>query len=436
MNILHISTYEAGGAGRAACRLHCGLLLSETRSRVLVRHRKDTDTNVLAFTPRWSNWRRFQGLMRAKYVKYYSKKNLKNGVTESFTDSRSRFKAAFVDNLPDCDVINLHWVSDDFLDYDGFFNSVPVDIPVVWTLHDMNPFTGGCHYDSECGRFSLSCGECPLLGTTGSNDLSNKIWRRKHRAFERAIKRGVKIHIVSPSRWLADCAKKSSLFNQFSVSVIPNGLNAEIFKPFDSAGFREAFGISSAQRILFFSSARITDKRKGFELLIKALRLLPLERLNIHLICAGWGSQLDGLKDVPISFLGDISNDRLLALAYSAADLFVISSLQDNLPNTVLEAMACGTPVVGFDVGGIPDMVRPGKTGLLAQAGDPHSLARAIQSILEDDNLGESMANESRATVLREYTLEAQAKAYINLYESLVDHNHAKSFNLPANQYV
>jgi len=470
MRICHISTNDIdGGAARAAYRLHTGLLRLGHDSTMLVKHKLSNDPHVTVFQSGWSRWRRLLGLLRAKRIaadlSRYPSASLKHG--GFFTDDRSRFGEALAHAVPDCDVVNLHWVGFDFMDYRGFFRVMAERrIPVVWTMHDMNPFTGGCHYTGGCERFRDKCGGCPVLGgqatdlgfakgyaghgcrpqttdqgrtknyerrTTNQEhnaegvneefnaDLSRRIWERKRRALDRARAQGLGLRIVSPSRWLADCAGKSTLLKGIPVSVIPYGLDPDRFRPLDGGGLRQALGVSPEYRMILFVAASLKDCRKGLFLLRTALREPSLADINLHLVGVGNGGSVDGFDGLRVSFTGEIAGDDLLSLVYSAADLFVIPSREDNLPNTVIEAMACGTPVVGFDCGGIPDMVRSGKTGLLAPVGDVESLANAIRTFLEDDALRHRMSVECRETVLREFTLERQASAYAALYESLIE---------------
>jgi glycosyltransferase involved in cell wall biosynthesis len=456
MKIIHISTNDiAGGAARAAYRLHTGLCRLGHDSQMLVKHKLSCDPHVHVFQTGWPRWRRLLGWLRAQQIaadlNRYPSATPNNGVL--FTDDRSRFGDAVARTIPDCDVVNLHWVGLDFVDYEGFFRVMAKRrIPVVWTMHDMNPFTGGCHYTGGCERYRERCGGCPVLRKVESRkrkseiemvgeslaeaqraqrdqeprtnnqelfapDLSSAIWERKRRAFDQAVAHGLRLQLVSPSRWLADCARQSSLLARFPVHVQPNGLDAEQFRGLDAVGMRQALGVHPDARVVLFVAENVSDRRKGLSLLLTALRRLHLERINVHLVGVGTSRPVAGFDGLKVSFTGEIASETLMALVYSAADVFVIPSLEDNLPNTVLEAMACGTPVVGFDTGGIPDMVRQGKTGLLAPVGDVDALADAIRTILGDAALRQRMVDECRATVLREFTLERQATAYVDVYE-------------------
>jgi len=321
-----------------------------------------------------------------------------------------------VHTLPDADLYNLHWVNE-FIDPLPFFQEVSQ--PVVWTLHDMNPFTGGCHYNVGCRRFEKQCGACPQLGSNTEDDLSRAVWRRKEKAYENED-----LHVVTPSRWLGKEAQESALLGRYPSHVIPYGLDTEVFRPRSAAGMRLPLGIDEAAQVVLFISQTTTNTRKGFSHVRDALAGLNSEgHSEVHLVSIGKNApNVEG--GLAHTHLGSINSDVLLSAILSMANLFVISSRQDNLPNTVLEAMACGTPVVGYDTGGIPDMVRPGRTGWLAKNQNVRALRAAIQQALTEDAKRERLGRKCRQVVENEYTLQVQAKQYIELYEDiLADHD-------------
>lgn len=417
MRILHINTTDiAGGAARAAYRLHLGLVDLGQESGMYVAQRSSSDGGVTRFTPPTS-WKhrilpRIRGL--SIYLDYALYNRSRPEGYELFRTDKNQYTSCVLKQLPVCDVINLHWIAD-FIDYKSFFTGIPGSIPIIWTLHDMNPFTGGCHYDDHCRRHREKCGQCPQLGSDSPRDLSARTWERKMKLFSRIGTH--RLHVVTPSRWLADEVRSSSLMNRFPVSVIPNSLDTGTFSPVDKTLARSAFGLPHEAKTVLFVSESTTKHRKGFGYLSEALAGLS-DIPGIHLVSLG-----KGIPPVPTSIphlhLGSIENDRLLALAYSAADLFVIPSLQDNLPNTVLESIACGTPVVGFDIGGIPDMVRPQATGLLTPPGNTSDLRDAIRALLEDDSKRSSLSTNCLRVSVDEYSLKVQAKRYLALYQRM-----------------
>jgi glycosyltransferase involved in cell wall biosynthesis len=280
----------------------------------------------------------------------------------------------------------------------------------------MNPFTGGCHYDGGCQAYISGCGSCPQLASTAKHDLAYAIFQRKHRALSR-IPAG-NIRVVSPSRWLAEEARKSILFRQLNISIIPYGLDVEAFQPRDKVAARMALGLASEAKVILFVAADVSSQRKGLDLLLSALNELDGYK-DIQLLTVGGGRCV-----LPTEFshchVGEVNSDRILSAVYSAADVFVIPSRQDNLPLTALEALACGTPVVGFRVGGMPDIVRHRITGLLAEPEDVRDLRDAITTLLGDSNLRHELSVSCRQIATKEYGLELQSSRYIELYNAML----------------
>jgi len=289
---------------------------------------------------------------------------------------------------------------------------------VVWTLHDMNPFTGGCHHAADCEKFRACCGACPVLGSDAENDLSRRIWNRKRQAYDSAERGG--LSFVAPSRWLASKAQESSLVGTSPVSVIPYGLDTGIFRPHERGPARDALGLAREAPIILFASYFSRDSYKGFSLLLEALkRIQPIPNLRAISVGAGESEDVQG-SPVPIQSLGFIKEQERMALIYSAADLFVLPSLQDNFPNTALEALACGTPVVAFRVGGIPEIVRDDLTGITASSGDTEGLAKAIAGLLGDPAKRSRISSNCRHVAIGEYSLKIQAERYIDLYREML----------------
>jgi len=419
LKITHISTYDvSGGAARAAYLLHKGLNCIGQKSMMLVKRRKSNDLTVKLFNPSESFAGRVKRLLRRKKIiqdfmpyKYtIRKKNV-----ELFSDDRTQFRGMLSHYLSDSDIVNLHWVTY-FLDYQYFFAHIPKNWPVVWTLHDMNTFTGGCHYNNGCDKYLHQCDECPQLGSNKKKDLSHQIWRRKKRVYDRVDSR--RLHIVTPSQWLGMEASKSPLLNRFPVTVIPNGIDTDVFVPRNKSAIRAALDIPRNAKVILFVAASIEIHRKGFEFLSKILSSCE-DIEGLFLISLGSGGSSINVK-VPHLHIDRLNNDYFISLVYSAADLFVIPSIQDNLPNTVLESLSCGIPVVGFNTGGIPDMVRPGITGLLVPPRDVAAMHAAIAELLQNPANRAEMSDNCRRIAVKEYALEVQAHRYVKLYEKIL----------------
>ena len=428
MRIVHLCMQDFGGAGRAAYRLHRGLLSIGVNSTMVVLNKKSEDPSVKVIpdaysgpmtscidTPRhdsltWQKHAQRWGMLLAHYPK-------RPDGLELFRDADSDVRLDLIEEVQEADIINLHWVN-------GVFDckrapSSMAGKPVVWTIHDMNPFTGGCHYAGDCNRYKTECGKCPQLGSEKENDLSNIIWKKKSNAYPL-----LNINVVSPSKWLARCATESNLFSQFSVSVIPNSCPTDKFIPYSKKEARKFFGIEMSTNVILFGADTVVNKRKGIVYLLKALNnLIYSEKQNILLITFGHipDNIMINIK-YPVKNFGHVSDQKQLSIIYSMADLFVITSLEDNLPNTVLESMACGTPVVGFNIGGIPDMIEHKETGYLVKPKDVDDLAKGISWILSSSEETKSkLSKQCRKKAEELYALEIQANNYRRLYEELYE---------------
>ena len=421
MRVLHISTSDAGGgAARAAYRLHAGLRTLGVDSHMVVAKATSGDPTCRKVTVHGGLGAKLWRRRRRKAVDRdwaAVKPGLPAGF-EWFSDDRTevgRDLARTVVESGPWDVVNLHWTGG-LLDWGAFFASPAAAVPLVWRLADMGAITGGCHYDGGCGRFHNVCGACPVLGSSVDDDLSRHVWQRRHAALAHVPSDG--LTVVGPSRWIAAQSRRSSLFSRFPTTVIPNGLDAESFAPRDQRFARDLLGVPAEARVVLFVAESTENKRKGFAELLDAIdRLADVPGLLLLSV----GGQAPRLPDgVANRHLGRVTADRLLSAAYAAADVFVIPSLQESFGQTVTEAMACGTPVVGFDAGGIPDMVRPGVTGQLAPVGDTAALAAAVRTVLADPDRA-AMGRRCRQVALDEYTVGLQAERYAALYQSLAE---------------
>lgn len=413
-SVLHIATSAEGGAGIAAVRLHQALRAAGVNSRVAVADGRKAGEDIVnpSIPTRRPN---LGGRLAARMIKLerrLSSKNVSHKLAY-FSDDR----VPGPDRLfgrPQADILNLHWVAN-FLDYRKFFPSVRKGQPVVWTLHDMAPMTGGCHYAMECSRFTRACGACPLLGSKSERDLTHRIHRRKSAALEGLIPESTRI--VAPSRWLADEARRSSLLRRFDVDVIQNGIDVETFAPRDRSIARDVLGLPQESSVVLFAADNMTDYRKGMDLLLSALEGLSAIR-PVALAAIGGGAAT--LPDGSIA-IGRIENPRLMSFLYSAADIFVLPTRADNLPNVLVEAMACGTPCVSFRIGGVPDIVRHGETGLLAEPDDVSSLRQCLLTLLQDYEMRSRMSRACREIAVKEYSDTLVARRYVALYEELIE---------------
>jgi glycosyltransferase involved in cell wall biosynthesis len=404
-----------GGAARAAFRLHKGLRGLGVESTYYVRDQTNPDPSIRRFVPNPADLQTRVSAKAMRDAAYNVYAATRSPDIELFSQERVDGDENFFIQMPRADVINLHWVAG-FVDYHTFFTP-RVTKPVVWTLHDMNPFTGGCHYDQGCGKYKSQCAACPLLGTDDPHDLSSKVFAGKKAMLDAWP--AARLKIVTPSRWLAEEARASALFQRFEATVIPNGLETDVFKPMNKAEARAKLNLPPDARIVLFVSNHIRLARKGFRELVHALSLVP-DAHNLLLVGVGDSHILSVEAPFKVQQIEHVNDDATTAMIYAAADVMAIPSRQDNLPNTILESMSCGTPVVGFAAGGIPDLVREDETGFLAPPGNVAALSLAFMKAFENVEHLRNCGARGRTMVERDYSLAAQATAYRAFYERVI----------------
>ena len=425
IKVVHLSTQDFGGAGKAAYRLHKGLQSIGIDSNMIVLNKGSGDPSVRVLPNNYSEsmascldvqaynspiWDGQNGRWHNLMGEY---PNRPAGL-EMFSDAISDVRLDRVHEIQEANIINLHWVAGT-VNWSNAFLGIG-DKPIIWTLHDMNPFTGGCHYAGGCKKYMESCGACPQLGSNVHDDLSHRVWKQKRKAYQ-----GLKINVVTPSRWLGECVSESKLFSHFPVRIIPYGFPLDTFRLYPKAEIRKELDIPESAKVILFGADSVVNVRKGFAYLIEALNRRSLE-YGHDIVILTFGSLPEGVKiksRYPVYNLGRLADENQLAMAYSAADVFVIPSIEDNLPNTVVEAMACGVPVVGFDIGGIPDMVDHKKSGFLVRPKDIMGLIEGIDWVISSSDSGTNFPERCREKVEKEYALEVQARAYYGLYKGI-----------------
>ncbi|MCI0645221.1 MAG: glycosyltransferase family 4 protein [Chloroflexi bacterium] len=336
--------------------------------------------------------------------------------------------------LQQADVVNLHNLHGRYFNY-HLLPELTAYKPVIWTLHDMWAFTGHCAYSYDCQRWQNGCFRCPLLRNGGRRivepkptliDRTQTIWRQKRQLYERA-----KPHVVTPSNWLLSLVQKSILTDAASLHCIPNGVDLEIFCPQERAMVRRKLDVPLDAKVVMFIAARVTSGRKGFAYLLEALK--EVENEPVFLLTIGEQVAVeDQLQHFKWRHLGHVEDEATLSQAYNAADLFVFPTLADNQPLVIIEALACGTPVVSFNVGGVPEMVRHMETGYLARYKDVGDLAGGMATLLRDDAGLLQMRQRCREVAVAEYGLALQAHRYLALYEQAIEGYARRSFEQTA----
>ena len=417
--VAHFCMQDFGGAGTAALRLHLGLLMINFDSTFYVMNSHKWSKNTVLLTDSPIANQHGKKISSPEWTDFLEKNNQRLSAYPHRPKDLEMFStlwaAPSLDEIPalkHADIIHFHWIAGTVC--------IPANIEflkkkkIVWTLHDMNPFTGGCHYAGDCNAYRHHCGACPQLGSNKDNDLSFEIWYNKNRAY-----RQLDITVITPSRWLGECAKTSSLFSTFPVHTIPYGLPTDIFNPTQRSEMRARMKISPDTFVVLFGADVLHNKRKGFKHILETLKILKSTG-QTNIILATFGRS----KNIPLEDIGYptisfdyVDNEFQLASIYNMADVTLIPSLEDNLPNIVLESMACGTPVVGFNVGGIPDMITHLYNGYLAKLGDASDLANGVIWVRENKKINKIIRTKCRETVLSKYNILLQSNSYVDIYK-------------------
>ncbi|MFI5451777.1 glycosyltransferase [Pedobacter sp. UC225_61] len=419
LKVVHLNTYDGnGGAGRACLRLSDALKSNGIDSKVLVYYKFGQNPKIDTFSKNvFAKAKAVFNIMAERYLAKLFVKAVKTPFSLQW------FGKSIVNHpeLKSADIIHLHWINHGFLSPKFLAELDELEKPIVWTFHDSNAFTGGCHVRYSCEHFHKQCGNCPLLKFDGPNDISHKNWLRKQKAYSE-----LNFHIVAPSNWMANSVKQSSLLGVRKISVIPNTLEIDVFKPYVKAEAKQILKIPAHHFVLMsgFMPSK-NDKHKGTQYLIDALNELAarpeIPNEQIELVIFG-NKDEKAVPEFPFktTFLGTISKDEHLAKCYAAADAFITPSLEDNLPNTVMESLACATPVIAFKTGGIPDMVMHLKNGYLANYESAIDLADGIEWLfLHQDK--EAVQKEARRTILNHFAPSLIADEHEELYQSLLN---------------
>jgi glycosyltransferase involved in cell wall biosynthesis len=410
MKVLHLSAFDlVGGAARAAYRIHQGLLGIDIDSQLIVQHKLSGDATVAPVESKLLAKIRSTG--DAAILNLYRRRQ--------HLFSPQWFPSAVLKSVDRFapDLIHLNWVCNGFVSIEVL---AEFKQPLVWTLHDMWSFTGGCHYTLGCNRYTVSCGHCPQLQSGRDADLSRSVWLRKAKAWQ-----DLNLTVVATSNWMAECARESALFRDMAIEVIPIGLDTRVFKPLDPQIARELLNLPQAKQLVLFGAIDATsDPRKGFHLLQQALALLQEQ---------GWGDRIELVVfgsskpekpldlGFPVHYLGKLHDNLSLQIAYAAADVTIAPSIEEAFGQIASESFACGTPVVAFANTGLADIVDCHQNGYVAKHCDTADLARGIAWVLEDSARHRRLRQAAREKAVSEYEVQIQAHRYRSLFDKILD---------------
>jgi len=424
MRVLIVNTSErTGGAAVAANRLMDALNNHGVKAKMLVREKETDSLTVVGLKGRWRQqwyflWERLVIFCHL----YFSRKHLfEIDIANSGTD---------ITGLPEfkeADVIHLHWINQGMLSLSNIRKILRSGKPVVWTMHDIWPATAICHLTLGCNQYKAACHHCKYLpGDGSSNDLAARIWRRKQRMLD-----GQSVIYVACSRWLEQETVQSGLLQGQKVINIPNPIDTyKYFKKNDKVMARKRVGLPECRQLILFVSQRVTNRNKGMEYLAEACNLLTKEYAEMKqhtgvAILGGHAEEVSELLPFDTFPLGYVSDEKRIADVYNAVDVFVLPSLSENLPNTIMEAMACGVPCVGFKVGGIPEEIDHLKNGYVAAYRDAQDLARGIHWVLQEADY-ESLSKAAVTKVNRCYSQQSVALKYTEVYNEAIAQKHYK----------
>ncbi len=421
MKVTHFCTNDAlGGAARASTRLHRALVQAGCDSRMYVLNKTGDDERTERVVR--SSWyqearQQFAGAaLNATLFRYRAREafSFENACTSSPT-------AALAERARGSQIVNLHWTRGVVTARQAQRVSQMTGASIVWTLMDLGMLTGGCHYMHGCTRYHESCGRCPLINSSSDGDVTRRTWKRRRRSFA-----AVPPTLIACNTWTRDRVRESSLLRHARCEIIPLAIDVDVFRPIARPLAREVLGVPRDARIVFSGALKLDQARKGTGSLVEALAKLPpkldaarLRDQPVLIMTAGQGN-IAGRLELPFAHqhLGLLGDDRSLALAYCAADVFVSPSIEDAGPMMVNESLACGTPVVAYAIGTAADQVSNGANGWLAPPGDPDALADGMARVLDSRDT-EGLRAKSRATALTHYSPANVARRYLDLYADL-----------------
>ncbi len=420
MKITIINTTEQKGGASIACkRLMVALNKNGINIKMLVCDKSTNDKNVILI-----NTHLFHTILHKFYFLYercrifiincFSKFNLFNISIANI--GKNLAKTSIVKNS---NILHLHWINQGFLSVKGINALIKLGKPIIWTLHDQWAYTGICHYTSGCEKFEIQCFECQKLKFPKKKDISYKIFNQKKTWYENK-----NITLVGCSNWIANQAKKSNLSKHVNIVSIPNPIDTIVYYPKNKGEMKKLFNLPENKKYILFGACKVTDERKGFsylkeagEILLREKKLLKNELMIV--VFGGNSNEVTSMLPFEVYNVGYINNVEKMVSLYCAVDLFLIPSLEDNLPNTIMESMACGTPCVGFNVGGISEMIDHKQNGYVAEYKNAVELANGINWILKEADYVKLCLN-ARSKVENNYSEDIIANKYIELYKKVL----------------
>ena len=419
MKVVHIShTDIKGGAARAGYGIFKSLESIDIQAKMLVQRKFSNDQNVVAFSNSWISDKLIKKRIYFDLLPMYLYTNRHLG---RFSFAKEGVDISKNKVIQDADLIHFHWINEGFLSLNSIYQLSNLNKPVIWTLHDMWPFTGGCHYANDCNNYQIICKNCPYLRNSSPNDFSYKIWNKKKKIYD-----DLNLRIITPSNWLKNCAKNSVLFNKLNFDVIPYSINLQLFKPLNRVESRKKLNLPLDKFLILFGSMNIKDERKGFkyfkESMIQLISNYPDYKEKIEIVVFGRADEnMQSGIPVKLNFCGRIESDEKMVLYYNAADFFVSSSVEDNYPNTVMESLSCGLPVIAFNIGGMPDMIRHLSNGYLVSEINSDLLSKGMKWIIDNKENWNKISINAREGIIKNNSPDIIGKSYYDVYTKVLN---------------
>ena len=419
MRVLIINTSErTGGAAIAANRLMEALKACGIKTKMLVR---DKQTDRITVVELKKSWRHIWNFVWERFI-IWKENHFKKRHLFAVDIANTGTNITSLPEFRQADVIHLHWINQGMLSLKNIQDILKSDKPVVWTMHDMWPITGICHHAETCTNYTTCCHDCPVLYKGHKTDLSYRVFKKKQKLYKDA-----NITFIACSQWLEKLARQSALAKDHFITDIPNPINTNLFRPLNKMEMRKMLHLPADKKLLMFSSMKISDKRKGIDYLAEACRLIKEKRPDFCntlgvIVMGKQAQQFESLFPFPIYCIDYVKSEKDIANIYNAADLFVTPSLMENLPNTIMEAMSCGVPCIGFNIGGIPQMIDHLHNGYVAQYKSAEDLANGICWSLNEGNYN-SLCEQARRKVVNTYSEQIVAMKYIQIYNKITGKN-------------
>lgn len=407
MKILIINSSDSkGGAARAALRLHNAFLKNGLSSYFLCLHKGTSNVNVIQKSDLFS---KIFDVFRPKLERLYSlchHKKISHAFSSPILPNPGLVKEI---NKIKPDIVNLHWINGGMLCFEDILK---IEAPIVWTLHDNWLLTGGCHVFGSCNKYKNGCGNCPTLNSNKKNDLSSRNLLKK-KLFLNKLNESNMIHLICLSNWLLESANKSITLPKINKSVIGNTIDTNVFINTEKNIARKKLKIKPNKLIIFGALSPKTDWNKGFKFIVEAVKMLSSD-ITIG-IFGDTNSKMDDFFNVPVINFGRVNDDDVMGLIYSSADLVLVPSKQENLSNTIMESMACSTPVVSFDIGGNSDLITHMEDGYLAKPFSIKSFAEGIEWILNN-----GVRRNPRQSIISKFNSEDVTKKYLEVFNNII----------------